>query len=365
MFDDLKIDIGFEDNYSAGLLKVRESVDATVSEIKASFDKLNMEMEESEKNVEARYRKLSSGDKFKGFLKGVSGLGKVFNQTLKMGMDDIYANYTELADNFIKGTRDTVSEVYKELGITGPEGKTEGGSGGAAALCCAPQPPVPGGAGEEYTALAALQQNEQALLDQEKKFSDDKKELARGSKEEELKIDKEKWNTLLASAGANAGAMANIMQNLYVATGKSSKGMFKAMKAFAIAETVIQTVRAAQGAYAAMAKINPVLGVVAAAAAVAAGIARVKMIRDTEPEGATGTISAGGTANPPYEGGSPSAYPIPQRLEGGASLQTQHITIQIYNPLSEQNWQEIAENNIIPALIDAKDRNIELTIVNM
>ena len=363
MADDLKIGIGFEDNFSTGLQKVREGFEATVSEMSASFRELNREIERSQESLEARYEKLSSGDKLKGFLKGALGLSKLFNKTLKIGVDDIYADYTALADDFIKGARDTVSEVYKELGITGPGEKSE--TGGAAALSSPPQPSVPGPSGGEYTALGVLPQGEQALLDQKKKFFDDNNKLAGRSKEEELRIDKEKWNTMLSSAGANAGAMANIMQNLYVATGKSSKGMFRVMKAFAIAETIIQTIRAAQGAYAAMSKINPVLGIAAAAAATAAGIARVNTIKNTEPEGATGTISAGGTANPPYAGGSPSAYPVPERLEAPASLQTQHITIQIYNPLSEQNWQEIAENNIIPALKDASERNIELTVVNM
>jgi hypothetical protein len=47
------------------------------------------------------------------------------------------------------------------------------------------------------------------------------------------------------------------------------------------------------------------------------------------------------------------------------TTQTQQITLNIYNPLSEQNWQEIAENNIIPALKDASERNIELTVVTV
>lgn len=41
---------------------------------------------------------------------------------------------------------------------------------------------------------------------------------------------------------------------------------------------------------------------------------------------------------------------------------TQHITINVHNPLSEQNWQEIAEQNIAPALRDLKDRNVEITV---
>lgn len=42
--------------------------------------------------------------------------------------------------------------------------------------------------------------------------------------------------------------------------------------------------------------------------------------------------------------------------------QTQNITINIYNPLSTQNWAEIIEDNIIPALNDAADRNINIVV---
>lgn len=43
----------------------------------------------------------------------------------------------------------------------------------------------------------------------------------------------------------------------------------------------------------------------------------------------------------------------------------QNITIQIYNPLSEQNWQKIVEDNIVPAINSASERNIAITVKNM
>ena len=43
----------------------------------------------------------------------------------------------------------------------------------------------------------------------------------------------------------------------------------------------------------------------------------------------------------------------------------QNITIQIYNPLSEQNWQKIVEDNIVPAINSASERNIAVTVKNM
>lgn len=171
------------------------------------------------------------------------------------------------------------------------------------------------------------------------------------------KIEEQTWNEKARIAGYAAGNMANIMQNLFVLTGSKNRAMFETMKAFAIAETIIQTYRAAQGAYAAMANIpvvGPALGVAAAAAAIASGMARVKQMSSMQPGGATGTISSGG-----HVGGSMGAYPAPAQEE---PKQTQNITLQIYNPLSQQNWAEIAENNIMPALKAASDRNIVMNV---
>lgn len=189
-------------------------------------------------------------------------------------------------------------------------------------------------------------------------------EEARVASLEEL--DRASWAKRVGHAEAGAALMSNMLQNLFVATGSRHRAMFEAMKGFAVAETLIQTYRAAQGAYAALAPIpvvGPALGAAAAAAAIAAGLARVEQIRSTSPGNATGTISAGGRANPQYSGGSPGAYPAPSRLEDAKPSQS--ITVQIYNPLSEQNWQKIVEDNIVPALRDAGDRNIAVSMTKM
>jgi hypothetical protein len=108
--------------------------------------------------------------------------------------------------------------------------------------------------------------------------------------------------------------------------------------------------------------IGPALGAAATAAALAAGAAQVQEISSTQPGG--GSISAGGTANPAYSGGSPSAYPIPQRLEAPDEKLTQHITVNIHTlEGSEVNWQKVAEENIKPALENLKDRNVSLDIL--
>lgn len=106
------------------------------------------------------------------------------------------------------------------------------------------------------------------------------------------------------------GVVSNIMQNLYVATGSRHKALFKMMQGFAIAEAIINT---RQGATKALAQ-GGIYGFIAAASVIAAGMAQVRQIASTKPGGGA-SISAGGSAAPKYDGGSPTAYPVPQRSE--------------------------------------------------
>ncbi|MEE9543836.1 MAG: hypothetical protein V3V95_08655 [Thermodesulfobacteriota bacterium] len=205
----------------------------------------------------------------------------------------------------------------------------------------------------------------QAELEQRAQHNTTLLALEREHKRRTLDLDKATWDTKFKTAATATSTMANLMQNLYVATGSKNKAMFEAGKAFAIAETIINTRAAAMGAYKSLSGIpliGPALGVAAAAAALAAGAAHVQEISSTHPGG--GSISAGGSANPSYSGGSPSAYPIPQRFEAPDEKLTQHITVHIHTlEGSEVNWQKIAEDNIKPALENLKDRNVSLDIL--
>ncbi len=136
----------------------------------------------------------------------------------------------------------------------------------------------------------------------------------------QLEIDyaKKKKDFQVSYAADAFGAMSNMMQNLYAATGSKNKAMFEAMKMFAIAETVISTFKTAQAAHEWGMKYGgpaaPYLAAAAAAAAIAAGMARVMAIKSQQPGGGA-SVSAGGNATPSYSGGSPEAYPTPQRTE--------------------------------------------------
>lgn len=87
-----------------------------------------------------------------------------------------------------------------------------------------------------------------------------------------------------------ARSLDNSTQDLKVALGEGNK----AYKAFAIANTIMQTYQSATGAFSALAPIpfvGPILGGIAAAAAVAAGLANVAKIRSARYQG--GNLAAG------------------------------------------------------------------------
>ncbi len=218
----------------------------------------------------------------------------------------------------------------------------------------------------ETAGITRLKEENRLYIEEKARLAVEERSLTRNHLVQTEEMERLSWATRLACAQSASAMLSNTMQNLFIATGSKHRSMFEAMKAFAIAETLIQTYRAAMGAYAALAPIpvvGPALGAAAATAAIAAGLARVEQIRSTDPKGATSSISAGGRANPQYSGGSPGAYPVPTRLENEGP--TQVITIQINNPLSEQNWQKIVEDNIVPAIREAGERNVSLRIRGM
>lgn len=218
---------------------------------------------------------------------------------------------------------------------------------------------------EYQKKLVALQAYNTAVIQEMAKTG--MTQAAMDEKYTEMSVDyaKKRRDFQIQAAADTAGAISNTLENLYVATGSQNRALFEAMKAFAIAETTIKTYQGAMEAYSAMAGIpvvGPALGAAAAAAVVAAGMARVAQISSTSIGGGS-SISASGEGYTSYSGGSYESTAVP--IDTSSAARTQDITIQIYNPLSTQNWQQIVEDNIIPALNDAADRNITLTVKNM
>jgi hypothetical protein len=141
----------------------------------------------------------------------------------------------------------------------------------------------------------------------------------------------------VAMTSASLGMLAGSMMDLYKVTGQQSAAMFAMYKSFAIAQTMIDTYKAAQGAYAAMAGIpvvGPALAVAAATAAIVAGMARVAAIASMSP----GNVSASTGGSGGYV-----VTPASSLTSPGSSTATetrsrpQEINIHIYGNIVDQD----------------------------
>lgn len=135
----------------------------------------------------------------------------------------------------------------------------------------------------------------------------------------------------LAIASTAMGTMGSLAESLYQLSGQKNKAAFNSMKAFRIAETVIDTIRGAQGAFSALAGIpyvGPILGIAAAAAAIAAGMARVRQISSMQPGGGAGASVSGGGAGMPSV---PTAPSVSTPVAGeGEKKPSYNPTVNIY-----------------------------------
>lgn len=167
----------------------------------------------------------------------------------------------------------------------------------------------------------------------------------------------------ISAAGETFGALSNVMQNLYTATGSKNKAMFASMKAFSMAEALIKGYQATLDSYEAGAKVGgPALGAAFAAVAAASTAGMIAQIASVEP-GSTTSVSSSGSAVTSYEGGSTGAY-TDISSSSSESVGTQQITINVsaLDP-SSVNWDNLVENNIAPALESlSSGRNVTLDI---
>ncbi|MBI1397074.1 MAG: hypothetical protein GC151_13945 [Betaproteobacteria bacterium] len=143
-----------------------------------------------------------------------------------------------------------------------------------------------------------------------------------------------------------------------------SRALFEVGKAGAIAETIIQTYRAAQGAYAALASIpyvGPALGAAAAAAAIAVGFARVQAIRSTSFGGASGSpvLTSGGASGPVVSSGTPVAVPAQPYATQTLATPQQQVNITLQGSAFSANT---IRDELIPLLNDALGDGVKLNV---
>jgi hypothetical protein len=123
------------------------------------------------------------------------------------------------------------------------------------------------------------------------------------------------------------GSMTGAMEAFYSLSGNRATAAFELYKAFAIAETTINTYQAAVAAYKSAAEIplvGPVAAPIAAAAAIAYGIAQVAKITSA---GFGGGVSGGGASAPNL----PSAYSSGGTSGGRSSGEDRVQIIEVHN----------------------------------
>ncbi|MEE9614856.1 MAG: hypothetical protein V3W31_07925 [Thermodesulfobacteriota bacterium] len=180
-------------------------------------------------------------------------------------------------------------------------------------------------------------------------------EIERNSAELKIRYAAKERDFKLKANQATFASAVGFMQNIYAATGSSNKKLFNLMKAFNVAQALMD----AYTAFNITLRSLPYPANIAAAAMVLAqGLARVRQIKATKPGGGAGGGGGGGV--PTLASGGTG---MPEALGDNQPLRTQNITVSIYNPLSQQNWAEIVENDIIPQINDAvENRDINLTV---
>jgi hypothetical protein len=149
----------------------------------------------------------------------------------------------------------------------------------------------------------------------------------------------------LAMTSNTFGMLAGMAYSFYEMSGQQSRTALTAYKAMSMIQTVIDTYKAAMGAYSAMASIpyiGPALGAAAAAAAIAFGMARVQQISalQVSSAGATPSISSASASTAAYTVPSSStvALPPPATTAAAAAQKApQVININVYGSIVDQD----------------------------
>jgi hypothetical protein len=144
--------------------------------------------------------------------------------------------------------------------------------------------------------------------------------------EQERKLEDQNVTIWEAGYKGKLDVMQGFFGQMSVLMQSSNRKMFEIGKASAIAETVINTYKAATAAYSSLAGIpivGPALGAAAAGAAVVAGLANVKKIQSTQfgSGGAVGGMGAGGPGTTAGGGNGVGGAPDPGQGPGAAAPQ--------------------------------------------
>lgn len=208
-------------------------------------------------------------------------------------------------------------------------------------------------------------------LEMERAFQSERLEIIKSANFEEFsvmgnhsdeQVSKEKENNEIRKGNTKAliGASLSLMSTLMSGANKNNKAMFEVQKAYSIGTAMMDAYSSAGKVYARYAANPPLAGLMSAMAlakgvALARSIASQKMTRSVGSGG--GGVIGGGSHR--ATGGST----VPYGASGESEYKgTQNIVVNIHNPLSDENWAKIVEDNIIPAIEGAGKRNVLLDV---
>jgi hypothetical protein len=165
------------------------------------------------------------------------------------------------------------------------------------------------------------------------------------------------WNGKLQVMSGVLGLATDLMQS-------QSKTQFEIGKRAAQSQVAIDTFRAAQGAYAALAGIpfvGPVLGAAAAAAATLAGLTRVRSIESQQfGGGASASGGSAGVATPTYTANPNTGLPVnPPALPTSATTETSKI-VNLTFRAGEVITTESLRDEVVPMINEATDDGITI-----
>jgi len=174
-------------------------------------------------------------------------------------------------------------------------------------------------------------------------------------RKDDLKATQTNERLKLQAVSQGASNAVSLLQNLNQLALGENKSLFDALKVASIAEATINTYT---GATKALKDYPFPYSTVVAGLVVAAGLAQIAVIssQSFEGGGSTGSIGAGA-------GGStaPVTSAVPIETATAEQPREQAVTVIINNPMGTEDWDQLAEDEIIPAFRRANRRNIQTT----
>lgn len=177
---------------------------------------------------------------------------------------------------------------------------------------------------------------------------------------EDLEATRRNEKLKLQAMQQGASNTVALISNLSQLAGDEHEGYFNMLKGARIAEAAINTFAGATRAYA---EYPYPYSLIVSGLVIAAGLAQIAVIarQQFDGGGGVGGSSAGGASG----GGTPPTTTPPEiatpPASGDQQQREQQVTFVINNPIGDENWDNIMEEQVIPAWNRARDRNVNIS----